>query len=175
MATAAARRYARAVFELARDDGAVEEWAHRLSRVRELFDDPEIAGVLSNPTIPTETRESLISDSGVLDKEATNLAKLLVESGRIKEAAEIEHEFQVLADEGAGRVRAVVTTAVELSHEDRERVARQLSGRLKRDVRLSSVVDPRIVGGLKVQFGDRVIDATIATKLQQLRRRLATS
>ncbi len=176
MATAAAKRYARAVFELAQEEGGLDAWTARLAAIHALFSDPEVASVLSNPTIATEEREALITGlGGVLDAQATNLAKLLVESGRVKDAAEIAEEFQALADDAAGRVRAVATTAVELAEPERERVARELAHRLNRDVRLSVVVDPRILGGLKVQFGDRVIDASVATRLQQLRRRLATN
>jgi F-type H+-transporting ATPase subunit delta len=164
------------VFELAQRDGDADAWADRLAAVRRLFADPKVAAVLSNPTISTEVREALIAQTPrVLDDEATNLARLLIESGRIQEAPAIEEEFQRLADEAAGRVRATVTTAIELETADRERVARELSHRLNKDVRLSVVVDPRIVGGLKLQYGDRVVDATVATRLQQLRRRLAAT
>ena len=111
----------------------------------------------------------------VLDPEGTNLARLLIESNRIGEARAIEEEFQRLADEAAGRVRATVTTAIELDRSDRDRVQQQLSKRLDKEVRLSVVVDPGIIGGLKPQYGDRVVDATVATRLQQLRRRLAAT
>ena len=176
MATAAAKRYARAVFELAQQEGTVDTWGRRTAKVRELFADPEVAAVLSNPTIPIGEREGLVATAPKLfDDEATNLARLLIESGRIAEAPEIDEEFQRLADDAAGRVRATVTTAVELESADRERVARELSKRLDKDVRLSVVVDPRILGGLKLQYGDRIVDASVATRLEQLRRRLAAS
>lgn len=176
MATAAARRYAKAVFELAAEAGGVDAWSSRLASVGELFDDPQVAAVLRNPTIPTGQREVLITATPhVLDDEGTNLARLLIESGRIDEARAIEEEFHRLADEAAGRVRATVTTAIELEPADRDRVQSELSKRLNKEVRLSVVVDPRIVGGLKLQYGDRVVDATVATRLQQLRRRLAAT
>jgi F-type H+-transporting ATPase subunit delta len=174
VATAAARRYARAVFELAQQDGDFERWAERLGQVREIFSDPRVKAVLGNPTIGTEQRESLIAARPrILDDEATNLARLLVESGRIEAAADIEDEFQRLWDESAGRVRATVTTAVALKPEDRDRVQKELSRRLEKDVRMTVAVDPRIIGGLKLQYGDRVVDASVASRLQQLRRRLA--
>ena len=176
MATAAARRYAKAVFELAQEEGHVEQWSHRLARVRELLADPEVAAVLTNPTIATEQREGFVSASPrLLDEESTNLARLLIESGRVDEAAEIEEEFQSLADEAAGRVHATVTTAISLEAHDRERVARELSKRLDKDVRVSVVVDPRVLGGMKLRYGDHVVDATVAARLEQLRRRLAAS
>ena len=176
MATAAARRYAKAVFDLAEREGQVDEWGRRVAAIRQLLSDPEIASVLTNPTIATEQRFALISDAPhVLDPEATNLAKLLIESNRVRDVTEVEVEFQRLADEAAGRVRATVTTAVELTPKDRDRVADELSKRLGKEIRMHLVVDPRILGGLKLQYGDRLVDASVSTRLQQLRRRLAAS
>ena len=174
MATAAAKRYARAVFELATDEGKVEEWTQRLATVRDLLSDPTVAAVLTNPTIPMDRRMELISsEPHELDLEATNLARLLIESNRVKQIGGVAEEFEVLADAAAGRVRATVTTAVELDHAERDKVARQLSERLGKEVRMTVVVDKAILGGLKLQYGDHLIDASVATKLQQLRRRLA--
>ena len=174
MATAAAKRYARAVFDLATDEGQVEEWGRRLAVVRDLLSDSSVAAVLTNPTIPVSRRMDLISGvPHVLDPEATNLARLLIESNRVKQIAGIAEEFETLADAAAGRVRATVTTAVELDHAERDKVADQLSKRLGKEVRMTVVVDKKILGGLKLQYGDHLIDASVATKLQQLRRRLA--
>lgn len=175
MATAAAKRYARAVFELAVQEGHIDQWSRRLEEISSLFGDPKVAAVLKNPTISRERREAVVSSPKVFDTEATNLARLLIESGRVDEAAAIADEFQRLADQAAGRVQATVTTAIELEARDRDRVARELSKRLEKDVRLTVVVDPRILGGLKLQYGDRVVDASVATRLEQLRRRLAAS
>jgi F-type H+-transporting ATPase subunit delta len=72
-------------------------------------------------------------------------------------------------------VRATVTTAIELERDDRDRVEKELSKRLGKEVRLTVVVDPTIIGGLRLQYGDHVADATVATRLQQLRRRLAAT
>ena len=174
MATAAAKRYARAVFELAESEGQVEQWGRRLAQMRDVLSDPEVARALTNPTIATEQRMAIVSDlfDGI---EATNLGKLLIESDRVRDVGAIADEFQRLADEAAGRVRATVTTAVELSSKDRDRVAEELSKRLGREIHLDVLVDPAILGGLKLQYGDRLVDASVATRLQQLRRRLAAS
>ena len=174
MATAAAKRYARAVFELATEQGHVDEWSRRLATVRDLLSDPKVAAVLTNPTIPLGLRMQLVSAAPhELDPEATNLARLLIESNRVAQVGEVADEFETLADAAAGRVRATVTTAVELDHAEREKLSDQLSERLGKEVRMTVVVDSRILGGLKLQYGDRLIDASVATKLQQLRRRLA--
>ena len=173
MATAAARRYARAVFESATGEDRVEEWGTQLGVLSQVFRNPEMVEVLSNPTIPIEERMELVTSLNVLDHEASNLARLLIESDHVDEMGGIADEFEHLADGAAGRVRATVTTAVELEPEDRDRVAGELSKRLGKEVSMDVVVDPRILGGLKLQYGDRIIDASVATRLQQLRRRLA--
>jgi F-type H+-transporting ATPase subunit delta len=174
VATAVARRYARALFELAQEEGNAEAWGRRLAQVSEVLSDLDVAHVLTNPTIATERRMALVSD--LFDGgEATNLAKLLIESDRVRDIEAIAGEFERLADEAAGRVRATVTTAVELSLKDRDRVADELSRRLGKKVTLDVLVDPGILGGLKLQYGDRLVDASVATRLQQLRRRLAAS
>jgi len=171
VATAAAKRYARAVFELAGDESEIEDWMRRLAELRDLLSDEKVAAVLTNPTIPAEQRMELVA-SASLDPEALNLAKLLIESDRVREIGGIADQFENLADEAAGRVRATVTTAVELDARDRDRVEVELSQRLGKTVTMRVEVDPRILGGLKVQYGDRLIDASVATRLQQLRRRL---
>ena len=171
MATAAAKRYARAVFELADGEREVDSWSRWLGQLRTLLSDEKVRAVLTNPTIPIERRMDLIGAAS-LDQEVTNLGKLLVESNRVEDIDGIADEFERLADDAAGRVRATVTTAIPLPPRERDRVAAELSKRLGKDVSMRAEVDPRILGGLKVQYGDRLIDASVATRLQQLRRRL---
>jgi F-type H+-transporting ATPase subunit delta len=173
VATAAAKRYARAVFELASEEGRVEEWLRHLTAIKDLMSDRAVSAVLENPTIPAARRMELIAAPRYLDPEATNLARMLIETRHVDQAAGILDEYEQLADEAAGRIRATVTTAVELSADDRHRLGKQLSERLGKEVRLTAAVDRRIIGGLKLQYGDHLVDASLATRLQQLRRRLA--
>ncbi len=170
-----ARRYARAIFELARSEGRVQEWARRLATVQELLDQPEVRAVLMNPSIARQRRQGAVTAllEGRVEKEAVNLAKLLVAANRVSEIDAIGQEFQRLDDEAEGRIRATVTSAVELSEEELLALKLQLEGRLGRETRLTSRVRPEIMGGLVIQAGDQVIDASVASRLQQLRRSLA--
>src|SRR5713226_9135588 len=107
--------------------------------------DPVVAAVLENPTIPAARRMELIAAPQFLDPEATNLVRMLVETRRVDEVAGILDEYEQLVDEAAGRVRATVTTAVELSADDRQCLGKQLSERLGKEVRMTSTVDRRII------------------------------
>jgi F-type H+-transporting ATPase subunit delta len=175
MAGAAAKRYARAVFELAREEGLVERWGQRLEAVRDILGRPEVTRVLANPTIAVRRREE---EAAALlgrhaGREVMNLARLLVGANRVGELDAIIEQYQLLADEAAGRVRATATTAVPLTRSDADKLEASLSRRLGREVRLDNVVDRSVIGGLVLRMGDRVIDASVATRLQQLRRHLA--
>jgi len=175
MAGAAAKRYARAIFELAKEEGLVDRWAERLKTVRDILGRPEVTNVLSNPTIDVRRREE--AAAALLERhagrEVLNLARLLVGANRVGELDGIIEQFQLLADEDAGRVRATATTAVPLTRSDADKLEASLSRRLGREVRLHNHVDRAIIGGLVLRMGDRVIDASVATRLQQLRRQLA--
>jgi F-type H+-transporting ATPase subunit delta len=175
MASAGARRYARAIFELASEQDQVDAWADRLVAVREALAGPEARRVFANPSIAMQRRQEAAADllQATVGREAVNLGKLLVGANRVGDLDGIIEEYQALADAEAGRVRAVATTAVPMARADADTLQATLSRRLDRQVRLDTRVEPAIIGGLVLRIGDRVIDASVATRLQQLRSRLA--
>ena len=167
-------RYAKAIFELATEGGEVEEWARRLALIRAVLTDPAARAILANPSVPVETRlqaaEAL--DLPGIGPRGMNLMRLLVARRRVGHVEAIAERYEVLADAAAGRVRASVTTAIPLSEEEREKLAGDLSAQLGKDVRLVAQVDPAILGGLVLQVGDRLTDASVAGRLDQLRRKV---
>ena len=177
MASGSAKRYAKAVFDLAKESGEIELWAERLRMLDAVLSPPEVQAVIANPSVPAARRLALVSGltSDRLGPEGLNLAKLLVEANRASEIGEVAETFELFQDEAAGRIRATATTAVELEPADRDRISRELSERLGKNVKLDLVVDPKILGGLRLQVGDRLVDASVANRLEQLRRRLAAS
>ena len=177
MATAAARRYAKAIFELAQESGQAKRWSERLEVVAQFLRDPELAEVLGNPSVTVARRQELaqaLGGSNLIDQEALNLIKLLVESNRTGEIDGVVEEYERLRDELEGRLRATAVTAVELSDKEVRQLVAQLSKQVGKEVRLETEVDPAILGGLVLRVGDRLVDASVRTRLQQLRRRLAT-
>ena len=175
MAGSAARTYARAIFELAREEGQVDAWHQRLGVVRDTLTHPEARTVLANPSIPAQQRQDAVTAllENRVGPEGVNLAKLLIGASRLDDIDAIIEEYVRLADDDAGRVRATATSAIPLSVAETGKLARELTEKLGREVRLQGRVDPRIIGGLVLQIGDRVIDASVAARLQQLRRQLA--
>ena len=169
-----ASRYAKAIFELASEDGKIDQWSRELVLIRAVFDDPTAREIIANPSVSVETRIKAVEalDLPGIGPRGLNLMRLLVASRRVDRIDEIVEHFEVLADEAAGRVRARVTTAIPLSEADREKLGADLSARLGKDVRLVAQVDPSILGGLLLQVGDRLTDASVAGRLDQLRRKV---
>src|SRR5437588_8104315 len=100
MAGAAAKRYARAFFELASEEGQLEGWAERLAAVRDVLSLPEARAVLANPSIAVPRRQEAARDllGDRAGTEGVNLAKLLVATQRLGEIGDIVEEFGRLAD-----------------------------------------------------------------------------
>lgn len=167
--SAIARRYAAAYFAVARDDDAVDKRADDLARAAETLSNSEVVEALGNPRLDIGDRVKLALDliDGV-GEQARNLVRLLVERNRISALPGVLEQFRVLADRARGVVRAEVTTAIEANAALRKLVAEALRERFGADVQIEMRHDPSIIGGMVLRVGDRVIDNSLRTHLQQL-------
>ena len=174
VSTSIARRYADAYFTLARDAGEIDAWGRDLSHVAEALTNAEVASALANPRLSIAERSRLAMDllKGVPDH-ARNLARLLVERSRTDVLPQVVEHYQRLADRASGLVRAEVITAVELDDKLKRQIASTLERKLGTSVKTEVRQDPSILGGMVVRIGDRVIDDSVRTHLQQLQASLA--
>ncbi len=173
-----ARHYAQAIFELAEQEQSFAKWQERLSRLRKLLEGSELGAALRSPEFSASQRRELaqavLARDPEIDKEAANLLWLLLDSRRTSMLAAIQAGYQQLLDRRDGRVAARISTAVEVSPEELAKFSKELSQRLGVDVNFEAQVDPSLLGGAVVRVGDRVFDASLKTKLQQLRREMLT-
>lgn len=169
----AAKRYAEAAFQIARERGTEEAWLEGLRLLVALWSDPQALAFLEDVRIPLGAKLKLVERAleGV-DPLVLNLARLLVQRGRVALAPQILEAFQELADEERGIVHALVTSAVPLSEDEQRAVAERLSQITGKQVVLEARVDEGIIGGLVVRIGDRLIDGSTRSKLQALKRQL---
>ncbi len=168
-----ARRYARALFGLARDDGAVEPIRGELEQLAGLFaQSPELHDSLFRPLHPVEQRrgvlEGVCRQLGASDT-LRHFAAFLVDQRRLIDFDAIRDEYGRLADDAAGRTQAHVVSATPLSDAQRERLTRALRARTGREVELEVTLDPSLIGGAIASVGTLVIDGSLKTQLQQLR------
>jgi F-type H+-transporting ATPase subunit delta len=170
----AARRYAQAVFDLAQEQNRFDEWYDELSRIAEVVAQPEMKRFLLNARISRSEKRKVANDTILgLSPQAQNLIGLLIQRDRLIDAPRIFAAYEELLFEHKGIARARVTTAVPLDPSEERVVSEQLQRLTGKDIRLTTDVDPSIIGGVVVRVGDRLLDGSTRTLLSELRERLA--
>lgn len=170
-----AERYARALVEIGQDDSKVDAYGADLSRFAELLNTTELLGALSHPGFSIEERDSVLADvlgKLELDPMVANFIRVVQEKGRVPVLPAIAERYALLADKLAGRVRALVTTAVPLDAAMTAQVKASLEAATGKTILIDPVVDPDILGGLVAKVEGRVYDASLQTRLLNLRQTL---
>lgn len=171
----AARRYARALFQLALERNEVEDIASGLATVTQATQtSPELMAVLHHPRITRERKKELLRHifGGAVREDIERFLFLLVEKDRAVIIPNVAREFERLLDEHRREVDAEATSAVPLLPAQQEALLQKLRAATGYTVRLSTRVDESILGGLIVRVGDRLIDGSVATRLQTMREQL---
>ena len=170
---ASAKRYAQAVFDLALERGQLEQWAEDLGLISQALQDQELRAFLEHAKIPLPRKVQTIEDGFQgLDPLVQNLLSLLVSRGLVELVPEVEQVYQQLLNEFRGREQVEVYSAVPLEDPERERIARFLAELINKEIVLDSQVDPSILGGLVIKVGDKLIDGSTRTRLEELGSRL---
>ena len=166
---ASAKRYAQAAFQLALEQGQQEQWADDLDTINESFQVEEFRSFLEHARVPPARKVQVIHDAfpGV-DPLLQNMLSLLVSRGLVELVPEVQAEFRHLLDELKGREQVDVWTAVPLQDAERDRITRFLAELRNKEVVLDTRVDPIILGGLVIRMGDKLIDGSTRTRLQEL-------
>ena len=151
---------------------ALEDQLFGFSRL--VADNPELRDALSDPARSTEDKRALLHS--LLDGKATAATIRLAEqsvAGSHRTVSVAVDAYQKVASEHRNRLVGTVRVARELPEADKDRLQEVLAGQYGRPVHLNVVIDPEVIGGIKVQLGDDVIDGTMANRLDDARRRLA--
>ncbi len=174
--TPAARRYAKALLDLARAQGMQETVGVELARVAEVLADPSLAKMLAVPNLPLKTRKDIAEQLGAtlsLQPLMSNFLRVLAENGRLSIVTHIESAYQRLLERALGRVRAKVHAAAPLSEEELNVLVDAFSRLTNLAVLPTIELDPELLGGVMVEIEGRVYDASLKTQLQRLGETLA--
>jgi len=170
----AAKRYAQAAFELARERGELEAWELDLGSLADALRSPEALAFIASRQVRTEAKEAFLREAtGELSPLVWNLVRLLASRGRLALLPQIAEQFQALLDEHRGIAHAEVVTAVPLGDGEREALASRLSELTGKQVLVELYEEPEILGGLIARIGDQLIDGSTRSKLLALKRQLA--
>lgn len=164
-----ARPYAEAIFRLAKDAGALGAWSARLQRLATIARDPEMAELIGNPRLSADQVAQLfISLAEDNDAVLVNFVRVLAESKRLTLLPEIAQLFEVAKAAEEGVKEAVVYSAFPIDAAALTVLVPQLEAHFKSKLAPTVVVEPELIGGVRVAVGDQVLDASVRGKLEAM-------
>ena len=166
-----AKRYAQAVLLIAQERNESNEWMNDLGLLNNLFANKSISDVLDSPQIPIYHKLGLVSQTmkDMVGPLAINLVSLLATQNLVHLLAEIAKEYEHLLNHSKGLAIAEVVSAIPLDTAQNPRVEKTLSTIVGKKIKLISIVDPTILGGLVAQIGDKVLDGSVRGKIEAMR------
>jgi F-type H+-transporting ATPase subunit delta len=173
----AARVYAEALFEVGRDKGKLDTLQQQLGQFADEVDrNRELQVFFFSPYLSTaEKQEGIERAISGAEPELVNFLELLVDKHRMTEVFRIRRELDELWKHENRRIDVTVTSAVELDSAVVEKIGQEVERQTGEKVDLSSQVDSEILGGIVLQVGNMVLDASIRSRLEKLRKSVATA
>lgn len=168
-----AKRYARALLDLGKEDGNYEQYGQDLASFKDLLDaSPELESVIANPGLEFADRRRLMDtflDKLGLSPMVCNFFRLLMDRRRVNEVRGIAEVYAGLIDEVKGITRAELTSAVPLKDDDVGRIKDVLAKMAGAEVTLTVKEDPSLIGGVVARIGDLVLDGSVRSQLETLK------
>ena len=173
---AIARRYAKALLLIGKEDGQTETYREELAGISGLLDkERSLKQAITNPLYDAAGRKKVLEtiiDKLGLSAVMRSFLMLLYDKGRFVHLANVNDFYQKLADELKGIARASLFSATELSSEVVEKIRSTLSDKTGKDIILEVEQDPSLIGGIVTRIGDLVLDGSIKTQLLNMRESL---
>jgi F-type H+-transporting ATPase subunit delta len=170
-----ARRYARALFEAARNQDSIREADEDLDAIKGILESkPELKEFLESPKVAREKKLDMV-DKLFADRArpvTMRLLRLLVTKRRERELSAVREEFLRLKEEAAGTLRISITSALPLSEEQKGAIVSRIALQTGKTVLPQTHVDSSLIGGVRVQYGYSVLDGSVSGALKRLKERL---
>ncbi len=165
-----ARPYAKAAFEYARADKALDQWSSSLAVVASVVQQPAVEELLDSPTLTSEQKATALFDlcGDELDKKAKNFVAVMADNKRLALLKEVQQLFEDFKSQQEKFADITVSTAFELDSAVEKALAEKLSKALESEVSLSTDIDKSLIGGVVISAGDMVIDGSVRGRLTKL-------
>ena len=173
----ASKEYGTALFMLALETGEKKEYFNALKGVSTIIgENPEYLEFLASPSISVTERLSAIDTAfdGKLPEHVVSFLKLMCEKGRIAELFEAIEEYFTLYDESEKFLPAKITSAVELTDDEKSRLITKLEKTNSCKINPEYITDPSLIGGITVEIDGKILDGSIRQKLREVKEVMRT-
>jgi len=169
-----ASRYALSLFELAKEENAVESYQKDMMKVQDVFDDVSFVQFFSHVTLADDVKNEVMKKAfqGQVQEYVYNFLLLLIKKRRIRYIQEICQCFQSLCYDYLGIKVGKVYSAYQLDDQELKKIEEAMSKKENKKVKLKGVVNQRLIGGIKVVIDNHVYDDSLSYKLESLRQEL---
>ncbi|WP_449538059.1 F0F1 ATP synthase subunit delta [Ferdinandcohnia sp. Marseille-Q9671] len=170
-----AKRYAVALFQLASEQNALDQFEEEIRTVKQVFvNNGDFQTVLNNPKLSVDKKKAIVEAAFTGFSQTTlNTLYLLIDRHREEIIADVADEFVALANDKRGIADATVYSVRALSEAEEAGISSVFAKKVgKTSLRIHNVVDPSLIGGVKLRIGNRIYDGTVKGKLERIEREL---
>ena len=169
--------YARSLFEVAKEHGRLDEVREQLGQVADALEsNRDFAQFLYSPYFSTKEKEDGLHRAVEgADDVVRNFLELLIENHRMPALLRVRREYEGLWEQENKRLPVTITSAVELDQGVVDRLRDEVGRQTGRQIDLQTAIDPDVLGGIVLRVGNQILDASVRTRLEGLRREVARS
>jgi F-type H+-transporting ATPase subunit delta len=171
-----ARPYVIAAFDVASKNNDLKGWSDALLSAADAVENDQIRALILSPRVEKAQLQNLflaVCGGDKLNKHVSNFYKLLIDAQRLIVLPEISAMFEVMRTEAEKSVDVVVTSAFDLNDVQKQKITAAMKKRLGREIKLNCETNPKLLGGIVIRAGDKVIDGSARSHLSELAHALA--
>lgn len=175
MAELVTKRYATALFDIAKTKNAVEQFEDEIKLILQVLnDEKEFLQILSHPQILQDEKIQVVENvfDGKAAPEIVGLLVLIIKKNRQEIMLDILKQFIEMAETEKGILKATLTIAMPLDEQQLAQIKKRLENNTQKTIELDVIIDKAIIGGMVIKVGDKVVDGSVAGKMQALKQQL---
>lgn len=165
-----ARPYAEAVFKSAQATNTINEWSAMLKFAASVANDPQIRSLIGNPSVSARQLADIFLELGKnkLNEAGRNLILLMAENGRLDVLPQVSELFEQLKSQHEGVLEAKIVSAFPLNATQLRKLITALERKFGHEINATVSVDPELIGGVKIEIGDEILDSSVRGKLNAM-------
>lgn len=172
------KRYAEALFELGEENNLLDTFIEQFSLIKDrLIEHEQLFSILKHPQVQTDQKQTMVKEIFQdFHQYVVDTMRLLIERQRIELMPLMVDQLNELVNDAKGIAEATVYSVRPLTDEELAVLAKQFAEQLnKKAVTFKNIVDPEVLGGLRIQIGHTIYDGTVRSRLRRLERNIATA